>query len=55
MPDIFMSLDASVNEDKEDNDPKPHKDSSSNIIEHVMDVMRVSDFSNHSNDDVYYS
>lgn len=48
----FIGLEASKNEDENDDDPKPHQDRSSNSVKHVMNIMRVAKLSNHGDDDV---
>lgn len=52
MPYTFVGLEAPKDEDENDDDPKPHKDGSSDSIEHMMYIMRVPNLSDHCDDDV---
>lgn len=48
MPYTFVCLDASINKDEYDDEPKANKNSASNIIKDVMHIMRMPNFRHHS-------
>jgi hypothetical protein len=52
MPHALVCTDDSDNEDQNDDNPITHQYTSPDIVEDMMSVMGMTDFSNHRYDDV---